>query len=110
MVYKFQELSREVIEAMFSVSELKQIRVYRDAMDEGREEGRAEEAQALVLRLLSRRFDTISPATGVQISGLSLNKVEDLGEALLDFSNLGDLETWLRSHSVADSESHLDRR
>jgi predicted transposase YdaD len=38
MVYKFSELSREVIEAMFTISELKQTRVYRDAMNEGRAE------------------------------------------------------------------------
>jgi predicted transposase/invertase (TIGR01784 family) len=106
MVYKFPELSHEVIEAMFSVSELKQTRVYRDAMDEGR----AEEAQTLVLRLLSRRFGTISPETGVQIRGLSRNQMEDLGEALLDFSGLEDLEVWLRSQSVMGSESKSDRR
>jgi predicted transposase YdaD len=50
MVYKFPELSQEVIEAMFSVSELKPTRVYRDAIDEGRKAGRAEEAQTLVMR------------------------------------------------------------
>jgi Domain of unknown function (DUF4351) len=69
------------------------------------DEGRAEEAQALVLRLLSRCFSIISPATGVQIRGLSLNQVEDLGEALLDFSGLDDLEAWLRSRSVDGRKS-----
>jgi len=58
---------------MFSVSELKQTRVYRDAMDEGRIEGRTEEAQALVLRQLIRRFDTIPPAAETQIRSLSIS-------------------------------------
>jgi predicted transposase/invertase (TIGR01784 family) len=102
MVYKFPELSHEVIEAMFTVSELKQTRVYRDAMNEGR----AEEAQALVLRLLAHRFGTVSPTTEAQISGLLLSQVENLGEALLDFSGLEDLEVWLRSQPVAGSELH----
>jgi predicted transposase/invertase (TIGR01784 family) len=101
MVYKFPELSREVIEAMFSVSELRQTRVYRDAMDEGR----VEEAQALVLRLLARRLSTVSPSMETQIRALSLSRVEDLGEALLGFSDLGDLEKWLQSQSSITEES-----
>jgi predicted transposase YdaD len=112
MVYKFPEMSREVIEAMFSVSELKQTRVYRDALDEGRiegrVEGRVEEAQALVLRLLAHRFGAVSSTTETQIRSLSLTQVEDLGEALLDFAGLADLETWLRSRSISDGESHSE--
>jgi Domain of unknown function (DUF4351) len=91
---------------MFSVSELKQTRVYRDAMNEGR----AEEARALVLRLLAHRFGTVSPVTEAQICGLSLSQMENLGEALLDFSGLADLEVWLRSQSVMVSESQSDQQ
>ncbi len=97
MVYKFPELSREEIEAMFSVSELKQTRVYREAVDEGRVEGRVEEAQALVLRLLVHRFGAVDPATEAKICDLSLSQVEDLGEALLDFAGPTDLEAWLQA-------------
>ncbi len=80
---------------MFTVSELKQTRVYRDA----KYEGRTEDAQALVLRLLARRVGVVPAATEGQICALSLSQVETLGEDLLDFSGLDDLETWLRSHS-----------
>jgi predicted transposase/invertase (TIGR01784 family) len=101
MVYKFPELSREVIEAMFSVSELKQTRVYRDAMDEGR----VEEAQALVMRQLARRIGEVSSEQRSQIQALSLTQLESLGEALLDFSNSAELEEWLRSQSISTGES-----
>jgi len=37
MVYKFPMLSREEIEQMFSLSELKQTRVYQEALEEGRQ-------------------------------------------------------------------------
>jgi predicted transposase YdaD len=104
MVYKFPELSHEVIEAMFSVSELKQTRVYRDAMNEGR----AEEAQTLVMRQLVRRVGVVPSVTETRIRGLSLSQVENLAEALLDFSSVDDLEMWLRSQSAAGSESHSD--
>jgi predicted transposase/invertase (TIGR01784 family) len=101
MVYKFPELSREVIEAMFSISELKQTRVYRDAMDEGRVEGRVEgrteEAQSLILRQLIRRFGPLDQVTESQIRSLSLSRLEELGEALLEFSQPSDLKNWLAS-------------
>jgi predicted transposase YdaD len=101
MVYKFPELSREVIEAMFSISELKQTRVYRDAMDEGRVEGRVEgrteEAQSLILRQLIRRFGSIDEATESQIRSLPLSRLEELGEALLEFSQSSELKSWLET-------------
>lgn len=95
MVYKFPGLSHEVIEAMFGISELKQTRVYRDAMNEGR----AEKAQTLVMRQLVRRVGVVPSATEAQVRGLSLSQVENLAEALLNFSGLEDLEMWLRSQS-----------
>jgi predicted transposase YdaD len=105
MVYKFPELSREIIDAMFTVSELKQTRVYRDAMNEGR----AEEAFALVMRQLIHRVGVVPSVTETRISGLSLSQMENLGEALLDFSGLEDLEAWLRSHSISEGESNSEQ-
>lgn len=65
----------------------------------GRSEGRQEEAQALVLRQLTRRIGDVSPVIQSQIQSLSLNQLESLGEALLDFLEPDDLVNWLRSHS-----------
>lgn len=42
VLYKFPNLSREELEAMLRLSELKQTRVYQEALEEGREEGREE--------------------------------------------------------------------
>ncbi|MBD2167043.1 Rpn family recombination-promoting nuclease/putative transposase [Calothrix membranacea FACHB-236] len=39
LVYKFPKMSREEIEAMFSLSDLKQTRFYQEAFQEGKEEG-----------------------------------------------------------------------
>ncbi len=65
-------------------------------MREGIEQGRQQEAVSLVLRLLNRRFDSLTPQLQERIQGLSVTELENLGEALLDFSNIADLETWLR--------------
>jgi predicted transposase YdaD len=62
---------------------------------EGHAEGRRAEAASLVQRLLRRRFGALSAAIEERITALSLERSEELGEALLDFTALADLETWL---------------
>jgi predicted transposase YdaD len=51
--------------------------------------------RSLILRLLARRVGEVPEAAQSQIDALSLIQLESLGEALLDFSNLADLEAWL---------------
>jgi hypothetical protein len=49
----------------------------------------------LVLRLLNRRCGELMPAVRSRIDGLSLPQLEQLGEDLLDFGGLADLQIWL---------------
>jgi predicted transposase/invertase (TIGR01784 family) len=102
VVYKFPRLSRREIEAMLNLSELKQTRVYQEAKQEGREEGQQEGRQegqlTLIVRQLTRRFGTLEPEVQAQVQELSLNRLEELGEALLDFSSAADLADWLQAH------------
>jgi predicted transposase YdaD len=65
----------------------------------GEQRGRKEEGLNLIFRLLTRRISPIAPAQGTQIRSLSLSQLEDLGEALLDFTQSSDLEDWLQAHS-----------
>jgi hypothetical protein len=51
----------------------------------------------LLIRQLSRRFGPISDRRVQVINSLTLEQLEDLGEALLDFGELGDLDQWLQS-------------
>ena len=65
--------------------------------DAGMREGRQEEAAALALRLLQRRFGALPPAAQqAQIQALPLAQLEALAEALLDFQGPADLAAWLR--------------
>jgi heme oxygenase len=48
-----------------------------------------------VLRLLTRRFGLLSEQQTEQIRQLSVPQLEDLGEALLDFKSMTDLEQYL---------------
>lgn len=50
------------------------------------------------MRLLTRRLGTLSPEVVEQVQALSIDSIEALGEALLDFSQLTDLLSWLTQH------------
>jgi predicted transposase YdaD len=65
---------------------------------EGGQRGALKEAQSLILRQLARRIGNMAPAMQTQIQSLSLTQLENLGEALLDFSSPTDLLDWLQNH------------
>jgi Domain of unknown function (DUF4351) len=60
-------------------------------------EAKQEEGQTLVIRQLNRKLGKISDILLSQIQALSLEQVQALAEALLDFSAIADLEAWLNS-------------
>jgi predicted transposase/invertase (TIGR01784 family) len=91
LVSKFAQLSREEIQAMFLLSDIKQTRVYQEARQEGEQAGEVR----LVLRLLSKRFGEIDDRRIQVINNLTLEQLDNLGEALLDFGELADLDSWL---------------
>ena len=69
--------------------------IERFAEERGIKQGIEQGQVALVLRQLDRKFGTLSDEIRVRIQGLSMNQLEGLGEALLDFVRLVDLEDWL---------------
>ena len=81
---------------------LEQTRAYREIVEknqpiwfaEGRQEGEAQ----LVLRQLHRRIGSLTEAQHEQIKALPVEPLEDLGEALLDFTASADLDAWLSAH------------
>lgn len=76
--------------------------IREDGLLEGRQlgllEGRKDEALSFLTRQLTRRIGAIAPETREQIQTLSVEELEDLGEALLDFSEASDLTNWLNEH------------
>lgn len=96
MVYKFPNMGREEVEKMFKLSELKQTRVYQEAFEEGKQEG-FENERSLIIRQLIRRVGKITSDSDAKIRNLSLSQLEELGEALLDFTQPSDLKEWFKS-------------
>ncbi len=112
MVYKFPQLSRKEIAAMLGLAEsVKHTRVYQEGLQEGLQEGRIEGLQEgrvegrwegerrLIIRLLRHRVGSLSPAQQSQVEALPLERLEALGEALLDFDQVADLMRWLETNT-----------
>lgn len=103
--------SQDVIQRLLAMSILEDSSVYqyivRKGLEEGRalgrqqglqqglQEGRQQEASALLLRLLERRCGPLHPSLRTTISTLPLERLEALGDAVLDFQGPADLIAWL---------------
>jgi predicted transposase YdaD len=105
---RFPKLSPEEILmiAGLPLQELRHTRAVQEILEEGRQEGREEglevgrqqEAAALVIRQLSRRFGTLDEGSRELHSSLPLQQLEQLAEDLLDFTEPADLHAWFDDH------------
>jgi predicted transposase YdaD len=68
--------------------------IYQDILAEGEVKGRVGEARGLVIRQLTRKLGNINPNLLAKIEALPVEQLESLGEALLDFTLIADLEAW----------------
>ena len=95
-------LERDIINQVLRRDIMQQSVIYQEWKEEFLQEGRQEGEQIgesrLVLRQLTRRIGDVSPALRSQVQALTLAQLESLGEALLDFSEVWDLERWLKDN------------
>jgi predicted transposase/invertase (TIGR01784 family) len=95
---------KELIQGLFRERIMRESVIYQDILQEGLqqglEQGKQQGEAALILRQLTRRLGTVAVPPEVQerIRGLSIAQLEDLAEALLDFSQTADLVSWLEGH------------
>lgn len=96
-------LKRDFINQVLRREIMQQSVIYQEWREEflqvGRQEGEQAGEARLVLRLLSRQVGGIAPETRSQIQSLSLEQLENLGEALLDFKGESELQDWLQSNT-----------
>jgi predicted transposase YdaD len=90
IAYRFEQLSRSEVEEMLGIT-LKETRMYQDIKEE--------EARSLILRQLNRRVGELPQEIHQRVENLSLEQLENLGEALLDFNSMTDLQAWLEEFS-----------
>ncbi len=96
-------LKKNVIRTILREEIMRESVIYQDIKAEGIKEGEAkgkaegikEGEISLILRQLKRRIGQISAKDESQITALSVEQLEALGEALLDFSSSDYLSDWL---------------
>ena len=95
-----------VNEKNFTPPELKELKKQEmwinnqhDAIDVAREQATKTAQISLILRQMVKRLGTIEPKTENRIRQLSIQELENLGDAVLDFKNMSDLTTWLQTYS-----------
>ncbi len=101
VVHQFTKLSRQEVDKMLG-TRLEDTRVYREAREEGREEGLEENLnrqRSLLTRQLTRCIGKLSKKVKTRVDRLSLDDLEKLGDAFLDFESIADLETWLDNNA-----------
>ncbi len=87
-------LKKEVIRAVLREEIMQESVIYQDIKEQGVQQGQA----SLILRQLKRRLGQIESSDETRITGLSVEQLEALGDALLDFSSRDDLLAWLANN------------
>ncbi|NEO73743.1 DUF4351 domain-containing protein [Moorena sp. SIO3H5] len=87
-------LSEEVMEESVTYQDIIQKGVQK-GLQQGLDRGKQEEAVLIVMRLLTLRLGLLDPVLQQRIEGLSITRLEELSEALLDFKTATDLAVWL---------------
>ncbi|NJM59472.1 MAG: Rpn family recombination-promoting nuclease/putative transposase [Oscillatoriales cyanobacterium RU_3_3] len=72
----------------------------QQGIEQGRQQGIKQGKVGLIVRQLIRLVGEISPDIQMRIDELNLDELENLGEAMFDFTSISDLLTWLQEHSV----------
>jgi predicted transposase YdaD len=96
LVRKLPSLSIQEIKAMLDLQDvsLSETQFFKEVFQQGEQKGEANSA----LRMLTRRCGELSIDQTAQIRSLPIDQLENLGEALLDFTGMADLELWLKAH------------
>lgn len=106
-VPEIQKAFRIAREDNFTQEELKElqkqelwIQDQQIAIEIAREQVTKTAQLSLILRQLVRRLGTIQPETENSIRQLSVQELENLGEAVLDFNHPSDLTVWLQANAI----------
>ncbi|MDJ0599963.1 MAG: Rpn family recombination-promoting nuclease/putative transposase [Crocosphaera sp.] len=90
-------LEEAVIQTILRSEIMRESVIYQRIESEGILKGKQEEGTSLILRLLKHRFTTIPAEIEAKIHDLPIEKLEELGEALLDFQSEQDLINWFEN-------------
>ena len=100
LVNKFTQLTLEEIQKMLNLKEadVTQTQFYQEVLEIGEKKGLQQGEANLTIRQLKRRCGNLTAIQEQKVRSLSISQLESLGEALLDFQNMSDLENWLQDN------------
>lgn len=101
---------KKLIRQLFREDIMRESVTYQDILQQGVQQGVQQGMQrgevAILQRQISRRFGELEPQLSEQIQRLDIPQLENLGEALLDFSNVADLAAWLQVQQAQSSSTN----
>ena len=105
LVNKFPQLTpAEILEMLDLKSEdISHTRYYQVVFQEGKQQGEQQGEYQLIIRQLNRRCGVLTPSQETQIRKLPIPQLEALGDALLDFTSMSDLE-WLNTQVISETK------
>jgi len=89
------KFEKDFIRQLFREEIMQESVIYQDIFQKGEQK----EAFRFLKRQLNRRFAEIDSLIIERLQVLSTEQLEELGEELLDFSNVSDLVTWLEQNT-----------
>jgi predicted transposase YdaD len=96
------KFKKNLIQQLFQEGIMRESVIYQDILSRGEQIGEqrgeqigAQRERALVLRQLTKQVGELPQQIRARIDALSLEELENLAVALLDFEALVDLEVWL---------------
>jgi predicted transposase YdaD len=99
LLARFDDLTlKEILAMLGELTPLEQTRAYREIVEKNQPIWRHEGEAQLVLRQLHRCLGTLTDQQRARVQALPVEQLEDLGEALLDFTAPADLDAWLGEH------------
>jgi len=91
------KFDRQLIQQYLTEELMRESPLYQEILQEGREQGFRQGKLETLTRQLTRRLGTIPADIQQQITLLSIDQLDALSEALLDFTNTSDLASWLQT-------------
>ena len=85
---------KNLIRQLLSEEIMQESVIYQDILQKCDKQGE----QRTIIRQLNRRFIAIDSSLLDRVRMLTIEKLDDLAEELLDFSEISDLVTWLNQH------------
>jgi predicted transposase YdaD len=94
------KFEKDLIRRFLSEDIMQESVIYQDIKQKGEEKGKQKEALSFCMLLLNQRFGELDSSIVERVNVLPVEKLEALGVALFNISEIDDLITWLEENDT----------